>query len=64
VQLFPANEEQGPAAWTNNKQENEDQIQADNVLKWSGRIIQMKYKTIFSPKHGHLKTFKPAVTLI
>ncbi len=37
VQLFPANGEQWPAAWTNNKQGNEDQIHADKVKKaeWS-----------------------------
>ncbi len=33
LQLFPANDKQGPAALTNNKHENVDHIQADKVIK-------------------------------
>ncbi len=35
LKLFLANGKQGPAARTNNKQGNVDQIQADNVIKRS-----------------------------
>ncbi len=52
MQLFPANGEQGHAAWTKNKQENEDQIQADNGIKRSGRITQKKYKLFFPQSMG------------
>jgi hypothetical protein len=32
LQLFPSNWKKGPTALTNDKQENADQIQADNVI--------------------------------
>ncbi len=39
---FAANWKQGPAALTNNKQENVDQIQADNGIKRSWVRINWK----------------------
>ncbi len=42
--LPPANGKQGPAALTNNKQKNYDQIHADNKVQRSGiRITRKKY---------------------
>jgi len=60
LQLFPANGKQELAALTYNKQENVDQMQADNVIKHSGaRINHEKYcKNICLPKQGHQKNLK------
>jgi hypothetical protein len=54
--LFPTNGKQGPVALTNNKQENVDQIQADNVIKCSGvRINHKKYINIFFKRSEKFK---------
>jgi hypothetical protein len=47
-QICPANKKQGPAALTNKKQGNLDQIHADNIAKRSGDCIyRKKYKNNF-----------------
>ncbi len=54
-----ANWKQVPAALTNRKQENVDQIQANNVIKRSGVLVKRnKYINNFCLKQGHLKKFK------
>jgi hypothetical protein len=42
LKLYPANGKQGPAALTNYKQDNVDQIKADNIIKPSGVPINRK----------------------
>jgi hypothetical protein len=54
MKCFSANGKQGPAAMTNNKQEKVDQMQADNVISWSG--IRINDNNIFVlQKQGHPK---------
>jgi hypothetical protein len=48
-----ANEKQGPTALTNKKLKNFDQVQAHNLIKWSGVRIK-----------GASEKLKPAVVLI
>ncbi len=56
---FSANGKQGPAALTNNKQENVNHIQADNVIHRRGVCIKCKKnKNICFLKEGHLKNIK------
>jgi hypothetical protein len=48
VHICPANEKPGPAALTNKKRDNYDQIHADNIVKRSEfRIDHKKHKNIF-----------------
>ncbi len=64
VKPFSAKGKQGPAAWTNNKQENVDQIQANNVIKRNGvRINTGRNSKILFPKQGLLKKMKTLPTL-
>jgi hypothetical protein len=49
LQVFAANRKKGPAALTNDKSDNIDQIHADNVTKFSGlAFTERNIKIIFS----------------
>jgi hypothetical protein len=62
--LFPANRKQGPAARTNNKQENVNQIQANNVMKRSEvRKNRKEIQKYFSIAGASEKNLKPCLTL-
>ncbi len=58
MQLFPSNGKKGPAALTNDKQENVDQIQA--VKRRGVCINRKKYKIFFPQCRGIWKMLRPA----
>jgi hypothetical protein len=63
LKLPQENGKQGPAARTNDKQDNYDQIHADNPV-WGFAFTEKNIRVIFFLKEEHKNSKKPKTTFI